>query len=198
MPESENGANPERAGDKAAGQKQDTGTRRVFLQVGALALCGGTCALTAIPGLQMVAHPLSKDTVTGPGQFIAAGSAIEFVEGQPVKVDIVTERHDGWNRIARAKIGSAWVVRRSGTILAYSTACPHLGCSVDMMNEAELETRRSGFVCRCHDSYFAADGSATDGPSPRGLDELEVREVDGHIEILFQRFRYGSSTKTPV
>lgn len=173
--------------------------RRLFLRASGLALCGGSCLAVLGPGLQLIAYPIGNETVTGRGRYVAVGDAEQFNEGAlPVKVDIVTERGDAWNRTEAAKIGSAWVMRRNGRIHAYSAACPHLGCSVDLTSEAEASAHGPGFICRCHDSFFAGDGSATQGPSPRGLDELEVREVEGELEIRFERFRYGTPEKTPV
>ena len=173
--------------------------RRRFLQVGAASLCAGTCAAVLVPGIRMIAYPLGTETVTGRGRFIAAGAARQFVEAVPVKIDLITERSDAWNRIERAKIGSVWVIRKAGLLTAFSAACPHLGCSVDVLSAKELmDGREPGFICRCHDSFFSAQGEATDGPSPRGLDQLEIREADGKVEIRFERFRPGTPEKTPV
>lgn len=46
-------------------------------------------------------------------------------------------------------------------VYAISLICTHLGCIVRPMAD--------GFECPCHGSRFAADGSVTRGPAPKGL-----------------------------
>ncbi len=59
-------------------------------------------------------------------------------------------------------------------------------------------TRRSRFDCPCHASSFDLDGRCLSGPSPRGLDELEV-SADGHeLLVRYRRFRTGGAKKEPI
>lgn len=55
-------------------------------------------------------------------------------------------------------------------VLALDARCPHQGCAVDWKGEQ--------FVCPCHASAFAADGSVTEGPATEALGILQSK-VDG-------------------
>jgi Rieske Fe-S protein len=74
----------------------------------------------------------------------------------------------------------------------YSTICPHLGCAVD------YKADQKRFGCPCHDSLFKLDGKVESGPSPRPLDILESRVVDGKVEVRYQRFKTGVPEKKQV
>jgi Rieske Fe-S protein len=60
---------------------------------------------------------------------------------------------------------------------ALSLTCPHLGCTV---NENE-----AGFLCPCHGSRFAPDGTLQRGPAKDRLPvlRLETRD-DGHLHLF--------------
>ena len=68
-------------------------------------------------------------------------------------------------------------------VAAWNAECPHLGCKVG------FDAAKSCFGCPCHDSAFSLDGAVTGGPAPRGMDALESRVQDGHVEVRFARFR---------
>ncbi len=55
-------------------------------------------------------------------------------------------------------------------IHAISAVCPHLGCVVTSLPEGQ-------FDCPCHGSKFNTKGEVFAGPSPRGLDWLEIRQA---------------------
>ncbi len=50
----------------------------------------------------------------------------------------------------------------SDTFVALSEVCTHQGCTVKFNGS-------NGFVCPCHNSTFALDGSVTGGPAPSAL-----------------------------
>lgn len=65
---------------------------------------------------------------------------------------------------------------QAGTVLAFSSVCPHQGCAVAPAG-AELE-------CPCHQSRFdLATGDVLDGPAQRPLDALTVT-VDGDTVLV--------------
>jgi len=68
------------------------------------------------------------------------------------------------------------VMHRDGAVFALDLACTHLGCTVNVTP--------SQFVCPCHGSTFALDGTALTGPATRPLARLEVREDGEHLEVL--------------
>lgn len=88
------------------------------------------------------------------------------------------------------RLGAVWLIRRgeaAHTLQALSAVCPHLGCLIDRQGD--------GFNCPCHVSAFTAEGRALDGPSPRGMDPLEVRVRDGNVMVKWVRFRLGTSDR---
>ncbi len=106
-------------------------------------------------------------------------------QGKPTKAAVIGSVEDAWVRSPDRRIGSVWLVRDSErAVRAYSAVCPHLGCSIDVQDER--------FVCKCHDSHFTAQGAVVDGPSPRGMDPIEVRVADGWVEVKYKRFKLGT------
>jgi Rieske Fe-S protein len=168
--------------------------RRAFLAMltGGLGAVAG--ALAIIPGLGFLAAPLRRAAVKGTDQPLRVASDAEVKPGKPVRVTAVGRRDDAWLRLDHVTVGSCWLVRASdlGPIRAFSTVCPHLGCGVDW-NE-----HTGKFDCPCHASSFDTDGRCLGGPSPRGLDELEVSHDGRDVLVRYQRFRTGTPKKEPI
>jgi menaquinol-cytochrome c reductase iron-sulfur subunit len=172
----------------------DADPRRGFLKLVVAAASAAVGLVAALPGLALLTHPLRRKTVTGSDEPIRVrpGPA-EIMAGAPVRVELVADRQDGWVSLAKVKVGAAWLIRSStGELRAFSTVCPHLGCSIDWDAQAEK------LVCPCHQSTFATDGTCLGGPAPRGLDELDVIATDAEIRIRYQRFKPGSPLKEPI
>ena len=167
-------------------------TRRDFLRVsGALAwsvLGGATLAI----GAPSLLFPLNTKTTSGSDEFLDACAAKKIKGGAPQRVELRSDRRDGWNRFDNVLLGAVWLVEDQGEIRAFSAACPHLGCGVD------YDAARKNFVCHCHKSYFGLNGEVLSGPSPRGLDALDWRRHDELLQVRFQRFRYGKETQEPI
>ena len=169
-------------------------SRRGFLKVlGISGVGAGVGAGAAIPVAAAVAHPFKHETTSGGDVLIEVGNKERFKEGEPpVKVDLFADRVDAWNRIQNVKVGAAWVFNEGGKLTAFSSVCPHLGCTVD------FHTESSRFNCACHRTWFAKAGEVLEGPSQRGLDQLDVEEKDGKVSIRYQRFKLGVSNKEPA
>jgi len=151
----------------------------------------GVAAAVVAPAIPYVFFPLGHEITKGTGQFVVVGDRSLF-SADPTKVDIYAERVDAWNRVENVKLGSAWVAERDGTLVAYSSVCPHLGCAIDF----DVDERK--FKCPCHRSAFGLDGSREEGPAPRGLDTLEIKDEDGAVSVLYERFRQGIEAKETV
>ena len=70
-----------------------------------------------------------------------------------------------------------FVTREGGQLRAFAITCPHLGCSYDF-NDAKQH-----FLCPCHGSEFALDGSVLHGPATAPLSHLTWRPGPGDNEI---------------
>ena len=64
----------------------------------------------------------------------------------------------------------------SGSVTALSSACTHLGCTV------EAETTR--LVCPCHGSTFDRAGRVLKGPAERSLVRYDARIAESGIVII--------------
>ena len=171
---------------------QDDGRRDFLKTLGLGGIGVGLAAVVAAPAGAYVAYPIAHATVSGADGFIKIGKAAEFKPGVPVKVDVFADKRDAWNRVVKAKVGSAWLLREEAGLRAYSTVCPHLGCAVDYDGDV------AKFKCPCHRSVFSKDGNVESGPSPRAMDDLEVEEKEGMVAIRYRRFRQGVHEKETV
>ena len=168
------------------------GSRRAFLGGTSVALGVGLAASVLGPTAVFLAHPLGHATTSGSDDYIPAGQPSQFTTDAPVKVDLFADKVDAWNRVIRVKVGSAWVLQEGGELIALSTVCPHLGCGVDWDGQAKK------FYCACHKSWFSRAGAAEDGPSPRGMDRLEMKTDEKLVAIRYQRFKLGIEAKEPI
>jgi Rieske Fe-S protein len=166
-------------------------SRRTVLNIGMAVLAAAAAAAVVGPGLRFLRTPPRRMDEQENGH-IPTFDRKMFPPGEPVKVELTRDKHDGWNRVHDTKIGAAWVVALDDEIIAISTVCPHLGCAIDF----DPESRK--FTCPCHRSAFSLDGTVEFGPSPRPLDRLDVRIDEGRVAIKYQRFKLGGGQKEPT
>ncbi|HIW29817.1 MAG TPA: Rieske (2Fe-2S) protein [Candidatus Luteococcus avicola] len=114
--------------------------------------------------------PASRRTLLKTGGLAAAGIGAASVAGcsSPEKIS------GGATSVAAADIplgsgkvleGTNYVVTQptQGKFCAFVRTCPHAGCAVQKVQEAEI-------ICTCHDSRFSiADGSYLSGPAKAPL-----------------------------
>lgn len=116
-------------------------------------------------------------------------------DGLPRQFPVIADMVDAWNRIPNQPVGSVYLCRHADKpqeIVALNAICPHAGCFVAVV-EGE---KGKQFGCPCHTSAFnLADGEFILGPSPRGMDPLEVdpkKLADtGEVWIDFKNFYPG-------
>ncbi len=167
--------------------------RRGFLKKVTAALTAIIGAAAAIPGLGFLAHPLRKATVWGGEEPLRVAAARDVKPGEPLRVDVVGQRRDGWLRLDRVNLGACWLVRSpEGEVRAFSTVCPHLGCGIDWDGDEKK------FVCPCHGSDFDTSGRVLAGPSPRAMDELDAVIAGNDVKVRYRRFRVATSKKEPI
>ncbi len=120
----------------------------------------------------------------------------ELQEDVPKQVVIRAVRRDAWTLHPNDVIGRVWLVRRKdGQVDAFTTICPHLGCSVN------FEDKLRRFICPCHGGTFQLSGERLSeqqlgaaNPAPRGLDRLEVRKDPANpdlIQVKYENFIQG-------
>lgn len=138
-------------------------TRRAFLRVleiqGAAVVCVGTAGvgtlLSACGGLRYARSTLTGNEITlEQGEVPASGVLVDGPEGElPLHISPVGP--DQYR--------------------ALSTRCMHRGCQVD--------PAAGGFVCPCHGSEYAADGSVRKGPTELPLVEYRVTVNAGRLTV---------------
>lgn len=171
--------------------------RRGFFKKLACHVFGGLLVLfPAAAGLAVWLDPVRRKSDTG-GKLVRVAALSALPEdGVPRKFAIRASRVDAWNKSPEMAIGAVYLRRSKGEKpRAFNVVCPHAGCFVDYMES------KTSFLCPCHNSTFALDGSINDpkSPSPRGLDELEVEvRNDSEIWVKYQNFRAGITEKIPA
>lgn len=140
-------------------------TRRGFGYAVIYGLGALTGAALAIPAALYLLLPpkLRKQQ-----DWVEAGDLSDLKPGTPQEMTFRQTHTDGW-KVYNEK-GTAWVVKStSGEITAFSPICTHLGCAY------HWDANKGDFVCPCHASEFALDGTVLSGPAPRPLDRFETK-----------------------
>ena len=72
-----------------------------------------------------------------------------------------------------------FLTRDQGKLRAFAITCPHLGCSY------AFDDGKKHFVCPCHGSEFALDGSVLHGPATSPLSHLtwQTGPATNEIEV---------------
>lgn len=155
-----------------------------------MAAAAGTCAIAAGAGIPAAALVLSPLRAGGSsGRWVKTLRLDQLRENEPKRVAIVSDRRDAWTVEKDVELGSVWLVRRGSEVLALSSVCPHLGCSINASGEG------AAFVCPCHTSAFDVTGERKSGPSPRDMDSMATKVEDGVVVVDFRRFRIGVAEK---
>ena len=170
--------------------------RRNFV-AGAATLALGTIVSlpSMVSGLVVLLDPLRRQTRSATFRAVTTLAALP-ADGIPRRFPIIAERINAWTRMPQASIGTVYLRRLpDNTVQAFNATCPHTGCLV------HAHPDQAAFLCPCHESRFALDGSLRDSnsPSPRGLDALEVDITPaGQVRVKFQNFRLGVAEKVPL
>ena len=143
-------------------------------------------------GLLFLLNPLRRRA--GQHGFSRVASVESLPMGIPRHFMVRGQRRDAWEVGAQVPLGAVYLVRQEAGIRAFQVICPHAGCFVG------YETDKRQFLCPCHDSSFRLDGSIADpgSPSPRGLDELEVKIEKGEVLVRYEEFRPGVGERIAV
>ncbi len=151
--------------------------------------------VVAVPIVRTLGFPIGKPIVSVGSEPVDVIGESELVAGgPPVRVELVAKAaRDAWSQASNTPLGAAYVQKTSdGKIVALSSVCPHLGCSIAHNPQAKR------FQCPCHRSAFAPTGERIEGPSKRGLDPLPVVVENGRVKIRFVRYRPDVAERVEV
>src|SRR5438874_9370899 len=147
--------------------------RRTFLKWATHALGALFGLVIGIPGVAYLVDARNRPAPQRGMRPVAKLSELEV--GKPKQVVIHDVRRDAWTLHPNDVVGRVWLVRQDkDKVDAFTTICPHLGCSVDWRPDHNL------FICPCHNGTFDPHGELVkrpglDNPAPRGMDALELR-----------------------
>ena len=135
---------------------------------GAAAAIGGT--LTALAA-RFLGGPPGGGAVAP----VSVGPASTFASDTPVEVTLAYSRPDAYRTEDRRE--TAFLVRLPEGLVALSSTCTHLGCSVHWDPAGGL------FKCPCHGGVYRADGTVVSGPPPRPLTRLPIEIRAGQVFV---------------
>lgn len=125
----------------------------------------------------------------GGERWIRVGKLDDLKEGVHTRLAVVDDVRDAYTLRRDQVLGMVWIKREGKDVSALSATCPHLGCAIS------LAAGGKQFTCPCHSARFELDGTAVKGPSPRAMDPLETRVVEGFVEVDYRRYRNGIETR---
>jgi len=184
--------------------------RNFFFEMGAIAIGGIVGLVPLAVGLFSFLDPLGHSKKKPRWYSREEGSDDGFIRissltslepgGPPQRFPVIADKQDAWNYVPDEPIGAVFVQRLAdNAVRVFNATCPHAGCSVACVGKT--------FLCPCHNSAFAEDGSklastaGRNNPSPRPLDSLEVDpqrlEKDQEVWVKFQNFYTGRHEKKP-
>jgi menaquinol-cytochrome c reductase iron-sulfur subunit len=151
-------------------------TRRSFYATLVHLLGGAAAAVIAVPA---AVYLLFKPKSQAAGTMVEVANLADLEAGVPKEIVYHRTRLDGWK--ATKEKTTTWVVKNGPqSAVAFSPACPHLGCIY------HWEDQQGIFLCPCHDSAFGLDGRVLAGPAPRPLDRYASRVEGGKLLIGLQ------------
>lgn len=147
--------------------------RRSFVEV---AIFGLTSLIGAALGIPAAAYLFGRKPASGATPWVEVARVDEIATGEPREVRFERKRVDGWKTLTEQS--SVWLLKDAkGEVIALAPGCTHLGCAY------HWEAERREFVCPCHTSAFAPDGTVIAGPAPRPLDRYVTRIENGKLQI---------------
>ncbi len=174
--------------------------RRSFLKWATHGLAALFGLVLGFPALAYLIDARNRNAEDGDFKTVARLSDLQ--EGVPRQVVIRDVRRDAWTLHPNDVVGRVWLVRREGDhVDAYTTICPHLGCSVNYEDKAKR------FLCPCHGGTFHLSGERVSeqdlgaaNPVPRHMDRLEWRRDPADpdlIQVKYQNFIQGRHDPVP-
>lgn len=143
----------------------DNGDRRTFLLSILYSLWAVIAAALSAPAAVYLFFPPNPRSEN---EWAEAGDVAKMVPNSPVEMVYRHNRIDGWKILSEKS--TAWAVKlTSGELIAFAPQCTHLGCAY------HWDDGKHQFLCPCHSSVFAIDGTVVSGPAPRPLDRFDAK-----------------------
>jgi len=165
--------------------------RRSLLRWAVHGLSAVFAAVLGLPALAFLIDPRNRPAPQRGFRRVALLS--ELTINKPKEVVLIDTRTDAWTLYPNDVIGRVFLIKRQGNhVDAYTTTCPHLGCSINFTGEI--------FRCPCHAATFSVEGTKMGGHNvaPRDMDSLEVNPDalrNGMVEVKYQKFEQGKDKK---
>lgn len=156
--------------------------RRSFLKWATNGLGALFGAILGLPGLAYFLYPRNVPAPERGFKPVARLSELEV--GVPKQATIRDVRTDAWTFHPNDVIGRVWLIRRDEkTVEAYTTVCPHLGCSINFLEKDRI------FKCPCHNGTFDMDCQRVEtpgvtNPAPRGMDKLRCEFDPNNPDLI--------------
>ena len=172
-----------------AGEK----SRRRSLRVMAGGLLAVLMGVPAAIASLFVMDPVLRKRRSSEGEQVRIAD-LEAVpdDGTPRAFAVKAEQIDGWTGTPDVEVGVVYLRKTDGGVVAWNARCPHLGCLI------EYKADERHFLCPCHSSIFAEDGSRENDVSPRAMDTLAAEVRDDAVFVAYQDFKYRLAEKVPV
>jgi Rieske Fe-S protein len=173
------------------GQDQD---RRSFMRWAIHGLSGLFALVLGIPAIAFLIDGRNRPARQAGFRTVARLEELEL--NKPKLVVVTASRGDAWTLYPNDVIGRVWLIRRDNNqVEAFTTVCPHLGCSVNFTGNE--------FLCPCHGGRFDVNGHRKEepdrtNPAPRGMDTLNVNPDalrQGLVQVEYQEFMRGAAEK---
>lgn len=169
--------------------------RRAFLYQAVTFIVSSIVAIVPLAaGLAFFADPVLRRRstmkgATADGYLPVAKVADLPADGTPVRYSLIADKIDAWNLFRQQTVGTVYLRKIEGQVIAFNDVCPHLGCKVD------YKPADGTFFCPCHASRFNLEGVRQNEIPPRDMDRLEYREEDGVVWVKYQNFQRGKAAK---
>jgi menaquinol-cytochrome c reductase iron-sulfur subunit len=174
--------------DSASGRQTGMMRRSFFqkLAFGALAFLGSLAI-----GIPLIGTLIGPSFMKKRSPWAKIKGVDSLVPGQPREISFTDNKVDAF--IRETVVRNVWIIKHtSSDITVFSPICPHLGCRY------HWNPKDRHFECPCHGSVFSSDGKAISGPSPRPLDTLPQKIVNGELYVKWELFKLGIPQKTRV
>ena len=157
-----------------------------------------SAVFAAVLGFPAIAYLIdARNRKVPDSSFKTVAKLSELVVDDPKQFVIRNERRDAWTLHPNDIIGRVWLVRRAGDkVEAFTTICPHLGCSIN------FDDPTKSFICPCHGGTWDDKGNKVElpmatNPAPRAMDSLECKiDAQGSVLVEYKNFYPGHEEKT--